>query len=69
MVEGSVVIVSSGQAGTLVARSGESVTVLLRSGYLWQGPINQCRIPQDEQDLAACPIHVERVSPKPKKVR
>lgn len=58
--EGDVVICGSGQAGTLACEGKDSVCVLLRNGDLWYGPIHQCRKPQDQADLDAAPIDVDR---------
>lgn len=65
MKTGDVVIVSTGQAGTIILNSADQFQVLLRNGEIWTGPSAQCRLPQDEADLAAAPIDVER--PRPKK--
>lgn len=62
--EGDVVICGSGQAGTIAQICGRSVWVLLRNGNIWIGSMGQIRIPQDEADLEACPIEVERIEPK-----
>lgn len=63
-VEGGVVIVSTGQAGTIVESIKRDVWVLLRNGDVWVGPTSHIRYPQDGEDLAACPINVERLEPK-----
>jgi len=63
-VEGVVVICGSGQAGSIVQIDGRDVWVLLRNGDVWVGSSNQCRIPQDEADLNACPLDVERLEKK-----
>jgi hypothetical protein len=57
--EGDVVICGTGQSGTLV-QEGSNVWILLRNGDLWTGPENRIRHPQDEADLEACPMEVER---------
>jgi hypothetical protein len=57
--EGSVVIVSTGQAGTIVDK-GKDICVLLCNGDLWFGFETQIRTPQDPEDLAACPLDVDR---------
>lgn len=62
--EGEVIIVGSGQAGTVVEVDGSNVWVLLNNGDIWVGPFHQCRYPQNEEDLASCPINVERLEPK-----
>jgi hypothetical protein len=62
--EGVVVVVSSGQAGTIVEVNGRDIWALLRNNDIWVGPMNQIRLPQGEEDLAACPIDVERLEKK-----
>jgi hypothetical protein len=63
-VVGKVVIVGTGQAGTIVESIKRDVWVLLRNNDVWVGPTSHIRFPQDEADLAACPIDVERLEPK-----
>lgn len=69
--EGSVVICSTGQAGTLTQVIGGDVWVLLANKDLWVGTTTQIRYPQDRADLDACPLEVERLEkrgiPKPNK--
>lgn len=52
--EGSVVIVNSGQIGTVVQLSGDA-WVLLSNGNIWIGNPNMTHIPQSQEeiDLAA----------------
>jgi len=57
--EGEVVIVKTGQVGTLI-QEGSDVWVLLQNGDIWTGPVHGVRYPQDEADLEACPMEVER---------
>lgn len=65
MHEGDVVLLlSSGQAGTITSLTNESASVLLRNGYLWHGPVSQLRFPQSQEDLDAAPIDVEIHEPK-----
>jgi hypothetical protein len=64
-VEGVVVIVGSGQAGTIVEVTGRDIWVLLRNGDVWVGPVNQCRLPQDQADLDSAPLNVERLEKRP----
>ena len=59
MTEGTVVIVGTGQAGTIV-EMGKDVWVLLANYNLWIGPFHQIREPQSAEDLAACPLEVDR---------
>jgi hypothetical protein len=61
---GQVVIVDSGQAGTVCEDAGGQLWVLLANLDVWVGPPSMCRIPQDEADLAACPLNVERLESK-----
>ena len=58
-VEGSVVICSTSQAGTLVQLAKGDIWVLLRNGDIFTGSVHEIRFPQDDQDLQACPIDVE----------
>jgi hypothetical protein len=64
-VEGVVVIVGSGQAGTIVEVTGRDVWVLLRNGDVWIGPMSQIRLPQDQADIDAAPLNVERLEKRP----
>jgi hypothetical protein len=64
-VEGVVVICGTGQAGTIVEVIGRDIWVLLRNNDVWVGPMNQCRFPQDQADLDAAPIDVERLEKRP----
>lgn len=58
--EGDVVIVSTGQAGTYLGGTTENSWVLLANGDIWHGLINMLRKPQDQGDLEACPLDVDR---------
>lgn len=60
-VEGDVAICATTQAGTVIEVDGTGVWILLANGDIWVGPFHQCRYPQDEADLAACPLNVERL--------
>jgi hypothetical protein len=60
MEEGTVVICGTTQAGTVVMNASGDLMVLLANGNIWFGPSNQCRLPQSEEDLAACPLEVDR---------
>lgn len=62
--EGSVVICGTGQAGSIVDIFKRNVWVLLQNGDIWVGSVGQIRFPQDEADLAACPLNVERLEVK-----
>lgn len=66
--EGVVVIVSdTGQAGTVLWTSADRVSVLLRNGEVWYGPVSMVREPQSPEDLSAAPIDVPRPEPKRKR--
>ena len=66
-VEGDVVICcDSGQAGTIIESNKREVWVLLRNGNIWVNSANMLRMPQDQADLDACPIEVERIEHKPR---
>lgn len=70
MHEGTVVILmSTGQAGTVTHVSGDSAAVLLRNLDIWSGPINQLRLPQSQEEMDMAPIDVERHEPKRKRKR
>ena len=62
--EGDVVICSTTQAGTVIGLAGRDVSILLANGEMWHGIDSHVRHPQDEADLAACPLNVERLEPK-----
>ena len=59
-----VVIVSTGQAGTIMQSSAGQLWVLLRNYDVWTGDSNRVRLPQDQADLDACPVDVERLESK-----
>lgn len=69
MREGDVVIVGdTGQVGTLTYIGGPGQTqVLLRNGDVWTGDLNRLRLPQDQAEVDAAPLNVERVPLKRKK--
>jgi hypothetical protein len=59
-VEGSVVVAGSGQSGCVI-QTGKDMWILLLNGDIWIGPPHTVRFPQDEADLAACPLDVDRL--------
>lgn len=70
MTEGTVVITTdSGQAGTVILVYGDSAQVLLANGEIWQGQVRMLRLPQSREELDAAPLNVERVVPKPRKLK
>lgn len=62
--EGDVVICSTGQAGTLIQIIGKDIWVLLTNGDIWTGQLHGARLPQNEEDLAACPLNIDRLEKK-----
>lgn len=64
LVEGSVVICSTGQAGSLIQIDGKNVWVLLRNNDIFTGTSHQIRIPQGQEDLDAAPIDISRIEVK-----
>ena len=68
MIEGAVVIVDTGQAGTVFISTSVSIHVILANGDLWQGQPGRAREPQSPEDLAAAPLNVDRLEkPKPRR--
>jgi hypothetical protein len=57
--EGEVVIIGTGQAGTVISLN-KDYCVLLANGDLWYGFESQMRYPQSKEDLDACPLNVDR---------
>jgi hypothetical protein len=57
--EGDVVIVSTGQAGTVWFVTDE-VGVWLRNGDIWYGPEYSVRFPVNSKELKKCPIDVDK---------
>lgn len=70
IVEGSVVITKTTQAGTVIQIDGSEAWVLLANGDIWTGAVHFVREPQDQADLDSCPLEVERFveREKPKKM-
>lgn len=52
---GTVVIVETGQAGTVWLIEGQEVVIGLANGDLYYGYLNQLRIPNNREELKACP--------------
>lgn len=67
MTPGTVVICGDGRAGTIEIVVGSTVWVLTRNHHIWIGPLNQCREPQSQEDLDACPVDVPRLEQKMKR--
>lgn len=57
---GDVVIVKTGQAGSIHWILPEEVCVLLRNGDIWYGPEYEIRFPSSKKELKACPIDVDK---------
>jgi hypothetical protein len=62
--EGLIVIIGTGQCGTVSEIIGNDIWVLLRNGDIWVGPLNRVRMPQSQEDQDACPVNVERLETK-----
>ena len=58
--EGTVVIVSTGQAGTYIGDTAGGAMVLLTNGDIWVGHPGTMREPQDQADLDAAPLNFDR---------
>lgn len=58
--EGDVVIVKTGQAGTVYWILPGEVCVLLRNGDIWYGPEYDVRLPSSKKELKNCPVNVDR---------
>lgn len=61
MQENSVVIVLTGQAGTVINNVSGDIWVLLRNGDIWVGSEGMVRYPQSQEDLDAAIVDVERL--------
>ena len=61
--EGLVVIVDTGQSGCLTHLDGNEASVLLLNLEMWHGMTNRLRLPQNKEDLNACPLNVEKEIP------
>lgn len=64
MNPGIIVIVDTGQVGTVVWTTNDSIEVLLRNGDIWTGNVKLCRLPQGQEELDLAPIDVERQETK-----
>ena len=58
--EGDVVICGTSQAGTLIQIAQDKAWVLLANLDIWYGDAKQCKYPQDQAHLDACPREVDR---------
>lgn len=57
---GDVVIISSGQAGTIWHITDGIVAVILRCKDIWYGPEYEIRLPSSKKELKACPIELDK---------
>lgn len=57
---GDVVIVKTGQAGTVLHVNDKEMAVLLRNRDIWYGQEYDARFPSSKQELKACPIDVDK---------
>lgn len=58
--EGKVVITGTGQAGTYIGGTKDQAAVLLRNGDIWYGNSGQMRLPQNQADLDAAIIDIDK---------
>jgi len=58
--EGRVVIVPTGQAGTIVNCGPSDIWVLLLNGDIWVGNAKLAYEPQSSEELALAPLNVDR---------
>jgi hypothetical protein len=66
MNEGDVVVVSTGQVGTLFHFSQSIAFVILRNGEIWTGNPGMVRKPQD-CEIEQAPVEVERFEAREKR--
>lgn len=57
---GDVVIVKTGQAGTIWWILPHETCVLLRNGDIWYGAEYDIRFPSSKKELKSCPIDVDK---------
>ena len=65
--EGNVVVVATGQAGSVIQVCGSDVWVLLANNDIWVGSAKQALPPQSAEHLAACPLEIERFEERERK--
>lgn len=68
LVEGMVVIIPSGQAGT-ISYIDSDIYVFLANGDLWHGTANMIHEPQSREHLDACPLNVDRFEERERQPR
>lgn len=59
-LEGTVVIIPTGQAGSIVNCGPNDIWVLLRNGDIWVGSAKLAYEPQSAEELALAPLEVDR---------
>jgi hypothetical protein len=69
MSPGTVVIIPTGQCGTLEWSTSTDCLVHLANGDIWQGPVSQIRATTDRAEQDAAPRDIERKVTKPQKAR
>lgn len=62
MKPGTVVIVPTGQSGTVCDGS----SVILTNGDIWTGDLDHCYEPKSQEELDAAPLEVEKFNHKEK---
>jgi hypothetical protein len=64
LVPGMVVIVlSTGQCGTIHWTNGEEADVILRCLDVWHGQLKFLRVPADREETDRCPLLAPRFEP------
>ena len=59
--EGTVVVVSTGQIGTVVVLTKTSLWAYLANGDIWIGSVGQAYQPQSQEEIDAAPRDVPRM--------
>lgn len=57
---GDVVIVPTGQTGTLWTLNDDEICVILKNCDLWYGQEYEVRLPSSKKELKACVLNVDR---------
>jgi hypothetical protein len=60
--EGTVVVVDTGQAGTVIHASQTMLMVCLANSDMWYGAPSQAYLPTTREELDAAPLNIDRFS-------
>ena len=66
IVEGTVVIVDTGQAGTVVQKTHGGIVVLLQNLNLWHGHPGKVYVPTTQEELDAAILEIDRFAQREK---